>query len=63
LPVELLRGPEILLCKVPPLNLDAMTDLKLIQISSVGYEHLRHLGLADRRCGCAMLAACRHGHR
>jgi phosphoglycerate dehydrogenase-like enzyme len=48
LPEELLRGPEILLCKVPPRNLDAMTDLRLIQLASVGYEHLRHLGFADR---------------
>jgi phosphoglycerate dehydrogenase-like enzyme len=25
-----------------------MTGLRLVQLSSVGYEHLRHLGLADR---------------
>ena len=24
-----------------------MTDLRLIQLGSVGYEHLRHLGFAD----------------
>jgi phosphoglycerate dehydrogenase-like enzyme len=45
---ELVRGPEILFCKRPPANLDAMTGLKLMQLSTVGYEHLRHLGLADR---------------
>jgi phosphoglycerate dehydrogenase-like enzyme len=48
LPGELARGVEVLLCKYPPRNLDAMTDLKMIQLSTVGYEHLRHLGLADR---------------
>jgi phosphoglycerate dehydrogenase-like enzyme len=45
---ELLPGPEILLCKLPPHNLDALTRLKLIQITTVGYEHLRAMGLADR---------------
>jgi phosphoglycerate dehydrogenase-like enzyme len=44
----LLSGPEILLCKYPPGNLDRMTDLKLIQLATVGYEHLRHFGMADR---------------
>lgn len=48
LPEDLLRGPEILLCKVPPRNLDGMAALRLIQLGSVGYEHLRHLGFADR---------------
>src|SRR5262245_51780652 len=45
---ELVRGPEILLCKFPPRNLHAMADLKLMQVGTVGYEHLRHLGLVDR---------------
>jgi phosphoglycerate dehydrogenase-like enzyme len=48
LPAELLPGPEVLLCKVPPANLDALTRLKLIQISTVGYEHLQARNLADR---------------
>jgi phosphoglycerate dehydrogenase-like enzyme len=43
-----LRGPQILLCKLPPTNYADMPDLKLIQISTVGYEHLRDLRLADR---------------
>ncbi len=47
-PQELTRSPEVLLCKRPPTNLDDLTDLKLMQITTVGYEHLRHLGLADR---------------
>src|SRR5207244_209252 len=33
---------------LPPDNLDVLTNLKLIQLSSVGYEHLRPLGMADR---------------
>jgi phosphoglycerate dehydrogenase-like enzyme len=45
---ELLRGGHVLLCKMPPKNFDDLTDLEFMQISSVGYEHLRHLGLADR---------------
>jgi phosphoglycerate dehydrogenase-like enzyme len=45
---ELLRGQHVLLCKIPPKNFDDLIDLELMQISSVGYEHLRHLGLADR---------------
>ena len=45
---DLLRGPEFLLCKLPPRNVDAMADLKLIQLSSVGYEHLRNRGFADK---------------
>jgi phosphoglycerate dehydrogenase-like enzyme len=48
LPDEWLHGSEVLLCKEPPCNFDRMTDLKLIQISSVGYENLRDLGMADR---------------
>ncbi len=48
LPDDLLPGPEALLCKLPPRNLDALTHLKVIQLSSVGYEHLRHLNFADR---------------
>lgn len=45
---DLLRGPEVLLCKRPPSNLERMADLKVMQLSTVGYEHLRPLELADR---------------
>ncbi len=48
MPDELVQGTEVLLCKRPPRNLDSMSNLRLIQLSTVGYEHLRHLGLADR---------------
>lgn len=45
---QLLAGTEILLCKFPPRNFDRMPDLRVIQLSTVGYEHLRKLGFADR---------------
>jgi phosphoglycerate dehydrogenase-like enzyme len=48
LPAEMLPGPEVLLCKFPPGNLEGLAGLKLMQLATVGYEHLRHLGLADR---------------
>jgi phosphoglycerate dehydrogenase-like enzyme len=48
LPDDLAHGVEMLLCKYPPRNWDALAGLKVIQLSTVGYEHLRHLGLADR---------------
>lgn len=47
LPAQL-ADVELLLCKRPPDNLDALTALRLIQIGTVGYEHLRDLGLATR---------------
>jgi phosphoglycerate dehydrogenase-like enzyme len=46
---ELLRGPEILLCKLPPRNVHDMPDLKWVQISTVGYEHLRKYDFANGR--------------
>src|SRR5207249_8596102 len=46
LPDNLLPGPEILLCKLPPRNIDVLSHLKIIQLSSVGYEHLRHFRFA-----------------
>src|SRR2546423_706962 len=45
---RLLPNVEILLCKRPPLNFERMPDLRLIQLSTVGYEHLRHLDLGNR---------------
>lgn len=44
---DLLREQHILLCKVPPLNFTDLADLELIQLTSVGYEHLRHLNLGE----------------
>jgi phosphoglycerate dehydrogenase-like enzyme len=48
LPAELLHGVHVLLCKLPPANFDDLTSLELMQLATVGYEHLRGLGLADR---------------
>jgi phosphoglycerate dehydrogenase-like enzyme len=47
-PARLLPGPDILLCKHTPGNFDAARDLKLIQIATVGYEHLAAHGFAER---------------
>jgi phosphoglycerate dehydrogenase-like enzyme len=48
MPDEWLHRAEILLCKYPPGNLDRMMGLRLLQLATVGYEHLRHFELADR---------------
>lgn len=48
LPAELLRHQHILLCKHPPRNFDDLQSLECMQLATVGYEHLRHLGMADR---------------
>jgi phosphoglycerate dehydrogenase-like enzyme len=45
-PAELLRRVEVLVCKHPPVNFDDLTGIKLIQLASVGYDHLAHLNLA-----------------
>ncbi len=39
--------PEALLCKRPPRDLAHMPALKWVQISTVGYEHLKDRGFAD----------------
>jgi phosphoglycerate dehydrogenase-like enzyme len=48
MPADLLPWAEVLLCRHLPRNFDAAPNLKFAQLSSVGYDHLRHLGLADR---------------
>jgi phosphoglycerate dehydrogenase-like enzyme len=48
IPSELLHGAQVLLCKMAPANFEEMIDLELMQLATVGYEHLRHLGLAER---------------
>jgi phosphoglycerate dehydrogenase-like enzyme len=45
---DLLNETEILFCKRPPDNLFDMPVLKWMQLSTVGYEHLRHFGFAER---------------
>src|SRR5262245_53219233 len=47
-PASLAAGAQVLLCKRVPENLDALTDLKLLQLSTVGYEHLRQFKLGER---------------
>jgi phosphoglycerate dehydrogenase-like enzyme len=48
LPPEQLRRAHVLLSKLPPVNFDDLTSLELLQLSTVGYDHLRHLDLAGR---------------
>ncbi len=48
LPADLLRDQHVVLCKRPPRNFDDLVSLKLLQISTVGYEDMAHLRLADR---------------
>jgi phosphoglycerate dehydrogenase-like enzyme len=47
-PAQQLKNCHILLCKFPPANVDDLTSLALLQISTVGYEHLRDLKLGGR---------------
>ena len=48
LPAGLLRDVHVALFKSPPTNFDDLRSLELMQLGSVGYEHLRHLNMADR---------------
>src|SRR5437868_2725585 len=42
LPSDLLPVTEVLLCRHLPRNFDAAPNLQFVQLSSVGYEQLRH---------------------
>ena len=47
-PAELIRDVDLLLCSYPPENIAEMKALKLIQLTSAGYEHLYGWPLAER---------------
>jgi phosphoglycerate dehydrogenase-like enzyme len=47
-PPELVSTCFALLCKNPPANVDDLVSLAFMQISSVGYEHLRDLNFGSR---------------
>ena len=47
-PAEKLRNKQILFCEYPPANLEDMTELKWLQASSVGFEHLYKFSLPDK---------------
>lgn len=47
-PPELIRDVEVLLCSYPPENLADMKKLKVIQLTSAGYEHMYGLPLVER---------------
>src|SRR5262245_51873092 len=42
------QDAEILLCKKPPANLDDLKALRFVQLSTVGYEHLRSFRFGER---------------
>jgi phosphoglycerate dehydrogenase-like enzyme len=44
----MLPGPEVMLCRQPPSNIDRLSRLKMIQLTTVGYEPLREFHLEDR---------------
>jgi phosphoglycerate dehydrogenase-like enzyme len=48
LPRELIRDVGILMCSLPPENLDQMERLRWIQLTSAGYSQLFGLGLGER---------------
>lgn len=48
LPPEQLRNVHIYLNKMPPTNFEDLKSLELLQLATVGYEHLRHLKLAGQ---------------
>ncbi len=48
LPSEVLRDKHVLICELPPLNLEEMTSLELIQVCSHGYAQLYDKGLVER---------------
>jgi phosphoglycerate dehydrogenase-like enzyme len=49
LPAAQLRDVHVLLTKLPPQNFDDLRSLELLQLCTVGYDHLRDMKLATRR--------------
>src|SRR5436190_375483 len=39
LPSDLTRNVHVLMCKNPPANFDALSDLEWLQLTTAGYEH------------------------
>ncbi|MFA6567914.1 MAG: D-2-hydroxyacid dehydrogenase [Victivallales bacterium] len=52
LPPELIKDRNVLFCTLPPVNVSAMSNLKLLQIASSGYSQLYNLGLTERGVKC-----------
>ena len=46
--VDLMRGADLLLCEVPPDNFGEFDQLKFMQLTSAGYEHILHLPLVEK---------------
>jgi phosphoglycerate dehydrogenase-like enzyme len=47
-PIDLICDASVLLCEIPPANLEEMCSLEWIQLASAGYEQLRGLPLLAR---------------
>jgi phosphoglycerate dehydrogenase-like enzyme len=47
-PAEMLRQMHALVCKFPPQNIDDLTSLEMMQLVTVGHDHLARYGLGDR---------------
>lgn len=48
IPKEIAEKIDVLFCELPPKNLDAMTSLEFIQISSTGYSQLFGMDLSEK---------------
>lgn len=48
LPDELVKDTNVLFCTFPPTNIDDCAALRMVQISSVGYNQIVNIGLAER---------------
>lgn len=48
MPPELLRGVDFMLCEFPPVNFDDFDQLKWIQLTSAGYDHMLQLPVLER---------------
>ncbi len=48
MPPELLRGVVFMLCEFPPVNFDDFDQLKWIQLTSAGYDHMLQLPVLER---------------
>lgn len=57
IPKDIAPKVQVLFCELPPQNLDAMTALEYVQITSTGYTQLFGKTLPSAACAPAMGAA------
>lgn len=48
MPLELMKGTEVLLCEMPPLNFNDFDQLKWIQLTSAGYSQVLDLPILEK---------------